>query len=73
MGINNITYLLGGRGSSENGVILSVQVLKVVLLGEQTDLDWLVCYKPYTPLFQTLRAVTWSVSFWESIQRKLLT
>lgn len=37
MGINNLTYLLGGRGSSENGVILSVQVLKVVLLGEQSD------------------------------------
>lgn len=73
MGINNLTYLLGGRESSENGVILSVQVLKVVLLGEQSDWNWLVYYKPYTPLFHSLGAVTWSVSFWGSIQRKLLT
>lgn len=69
MGINNLTYLLGGRESSENGVILSVQVLKVVLLGEQSNWDWLVYYKPYTPLFHSLGAVTWSVSFWGSIQR----
>lgn len=71
---DKLSYLPpGGRGSSENEVILSVQVLKVVLPGEQSDWDWLVCYKPYTPLFHSSRAVTWSVTFQRLIQRKLLT
>lgn len=48
-------------------------MLKVVLLGEQSGWNWLVFYKPYTPLFYSLRAVTWSVAFWRLIQRKLLT
>lgn len=61
MGINNLTYLLG-EGSSENGVILSVQVLKVVLFGNRVTRNWLVCYKSYI-LFDTLRADTWSASF----------